>query len=104
MHASEIVTKLETAAGTPPKDLSDELQVLWLSKAGDWHGAHDIAQDLPDPHGAWLHAHLHRQEGDLANASYWYHRANQPTPSPNITLESEWASLVSYFAQKAADS
>ncbi|MGJ8726672.1 MAG: hypothetical protein ACSHYB_19155 [Roseibacillus sp.] len=99
MNLPNILTKLETATGAPPEGLSDELQVLWLSKAGDWHGAHDIAQDLPDPHGAWLHAYLHREEGDLGNASYWYHRANRPVPDPNTTIAAEWADLVSFFSQ-----
>ena len=97
MNPSEILTKLENAAGPPPNDLSEELKVLWLSKANDWHGAHDIAQDLPDPNGAWLHAHLHRQEGDLGNAAYWYHRANRPTPDPDFTVEAEWKALVTFF-------
>lgn len=102
MNSAEIVKKLETAAGKPPVDLSEELQVLWLAKAGDWHGAHEIAQDLPDPHGAWLHAFIHRQEGDSGNASYWYHRASQPIPSTDTTIDSEWASLVTFFAKRAS--
>lgn len=94
---SVIKERLQKATGPAPLDLSPEQQVLWLAKAGDWHGAHDIAQDLPDPNGAWLHAHLHRQEGDLSNASYWYHRANQPTPGLDITIEAEWNALASHF-------
>ena len=97
MTPTELLAKLEAAAGSPPEDLSEELQVLWLSKAGDRHGAHDIAQDLPDPNGAWLHAHLHRQEGDLGNAAYWYHRANRPTPSQDVSIDDEWRALVTYF-------
>lgn len=81
----------------PPADLTPELKVLWLDKKGDWHAAHDIAQDLPDPNGAWLHAYLHRVEGDIGNAGYWYHRANQPMPSNS--LETEWDALAHYFTQ-----
>ncbi|MDP0491147.1 MAG: hypothetical protein Q7Q71_08890 [Verrucomicrobiota bacterium JB023] len=80
-----------------PASLSPELQVLWLSKAGRWHEAHDIAQDLPDPHGAWLHGHLHREEGDHWNASYWYQRANQPDPPKSLTIEEEWEQLAAHF-------
>lgn len=100
MTPQELTQKLKTASGQPPVELSPELQTLWLTKAGDWHGAHDIAQDLPDPNGAWLHAHLHRQEGDLGNAGYWYHRANRPTPSNDLTIEAEWSELVAHFCEK----
>ena len=99
MNSEELKAHLEQATGPAPADLSPELQVLWLAKAGNWHGAHDIAQDLPDPHGAWLHAHLHRQEGDIGNAGYWYHRANQPIPDSTISIETEWNSLASHFCR-----
>lgn len=99
MTPTEIIARLENAQGKAPEELSPELQVLWLAKAGDWHGAHDIAQDLPNPNGAWLHAHLHRQEGDLGNASYWYHLANQSVPPNDLTIEDEWRKLASVFAK-----
>lgn len=99
MTPSELAQKLSSASGTPPADLSPELQVLWLAKAGNWHGAHDIAQDLPGPNGALLHAHLHRQEGDLGNAAYWYHQAKHPTPSESLSIEEEWHELVQTFCQ-----
>lgn len=79
----------------PPTSLASELEVLWLAKKDHWHEAHDIAQDLPDPNGAWLHAYLHRVEGDLGNAGYWYHRANQPMPS--VSLADEWTQLAQHF-------
>lgn len=97
MNSETLKNSLEKASGPAPSELSPEQQVLWLAKAGDWHGAHDIAQDLPDPHGSWLHAHLHRQEGDLGNAAYWYHRADRPTPDPATSIEAEWKTLVSFF-------
>jgi hypothetical protein len=101
MTSQELAQRLEEAKGQPPADLSPELQTLWLSKTGDWHGAHNIAQDLPDPNGAWLHAHLHRQEGDLGNASYWYHRANQIPPTKDLSIEDEWRKLVAHFCEEA---
>lgn len=58
-----------------PDDLTPAQRVLWLDANGDWHAAHDLAQSLPDPDGARLHAYLHRVEGDLPNARYWYRRA-----------------------------
>ena len=55
-------------------DLKDALDRL---EAGDWEGAHALAQDDTSAAGAWLHAHLHRVEGDAANAGYWYRRAGR---------------------------
>ncbi len=74
---------------------SPQLRVLWLDRAGDWDGAHDIAQDMPDPDGAVLHAYLHRKEGDLPNAGYWYRRAGQDMPTDS--LDAEWDRLVDRF-------
>ena len=51
---------------------------LGLVAAGDWDGAHALVQDDPSPEAAWVHAHLHRVEGDLTNAGYWYRRAGKP--------------------------
>lgn len=99
MTPQELSQKISHASGPPPTDLSPELRTLWLAKTGDWEGAHDIAQDLPDPHGAWLHAHLHRQEGDLGNAAYWYRRGNQVTPDESVSIADEWELLVSHFCQ-----
>ena len=60
--------------------------------ASDWHGAHRIVQDLDTSDAAWIHAHLHRVEGDLGNAAYWYARAGRPSAS-NGTDE-EMAEIV----------
>ena len=60
------------------------LRALWEDARGNWNEAHSIVQDLHDPTGSWIHAHLHRKEGDLGNAGYWYRKAGQPirmTPS-----------------------
>ena len=53
------------------------LRALRLAESGDWNAAHEIVQDDPSPEAAWIHAHLHRVEGDLANAGYWYRRAGR---------------------------
>ena len=53
-----------------------------------------LCQDIPDPAGAWIHAFLHREEGDLGNASYWYHRAGKEMPSQNVTLDQEWGQIA----------
>ena len=78
----------------PPAGLSLAQQALWLAKAGRWDASHDLCQDVPDPAGAWIHAYLHREEGDLGNASYWYHRARKDMPSSSVSLEEEWGQIA----------
>lgn len=62
----------------PPAGLSAALQALWWEAKGDWHKAHVAAQDDPSPNASWVHAFLHRVEGDESNAAYWYARAVKP--------------------------
>ena len=61
-----------------PAALTPALKALWHDAAGDWHAAHETAQDVDDAAGAWVHAYLHRKEGDEGNAAYWYRRAGRP--------------------------
>ena len=82
---------------TPPEDLSPELRSLWLARAGRWDDAHDLCSGIPDPDGAIIHAHLHREEGDLSNARYWYKRARRSEPASSVTLDQEWRELATYF-------
>jgi hypothetical protein len=63
----------------PPLGLSAALAALWHDGRGDWEAAHRVAQDIDTPEGAWIHAYLHRKEGDPANAAYWYRRAAKPS-------------------------
>ncbi len=79
-------------ADAPPAGHSNALQALWHAAKGDWHRAHGLAQDQPDPIGAWVHAYLHRVEGDLANAGYWYRRAGKP--ASDAPLAAEWAEIA----------
>ena len=79
------------AANTPP-DVAPLLLALWYDASGDWDRAHSIAQDVDDADGALVHAYLHRKEGDLGNAGYWYRQARRP--AANDSLESEWARIV----------
>jgi hypothetical protein len=76
----------------PAPDLSPALVALWHDGRGDWDTAHNVAQDLDDPVGAWLHAYLHRKEGDLGNAGYWYARASKPAAKGS--LDDEWAAIA----------
>ena len=79
-------------ASGPPGAFSAPLRALWHDARGNWNEAHEIAQSIDDPTGAWIHAYLHRKEGDLGNASYWYRRAGKPTASDS--LADEWARLT----------
>jgi hypothetical protein len=76
----------------PPAQMSAVLQSLWHQGKGDWEASHNIAQDIHTNDGSWIHAHLHRAEGDLGNASYWYHRANKPVSKKS--LSDEWEEIV----------
>lgn len=78
----------------PPAGLEPTALTLWQARAGQWHAAHDLCQDLPDPDGAWIHAWLHREEGDYGNACYWYARAGKPAPAADADLESEWMDIA----------
>ncbi len=76
----------------PPPDLSETLTSLWWDKKGDWDTAHAIAQEIPTVQGSAVHAYLHREEGVLWNADYWYARAGRVRP--DMPLDDEWRQLV----------
>lgn len=78
---------------SPPPSLTPLLAALWHDARGDWDAAHRLAQDVESPDGAWVHAYLHRKEGDLGNAGYWYRRANQPAATDALTVE--WERIAS---------
>jgi len=93
VHIAEFEASL--ANDQPPAELGGPLRVLWLDAKGQFDAAHELAQSLPDPDGARLHAYLHRKEGDLDNAGYWYRRAKSPMPS--APLVSEWRALAEHY-------
>ena len=77
----------------PPASADTAMQALWWAGKGDWHRAHACAQQREgDPACDLVHAHLHRQEGDLSNAGYWYRRAGQPVPT--VSLQEEWEAIA----------
>jgi len=78
-----------------PAGLSVHMQALWYDGKGDWTKAHDLIDSLGDKRSAHLHAYLHRKEGDLWNADYWYTRAGHKRP--DISLQEEWDHLVVLF-------
>ena len=75
-----------------PDDLSVYLKALWYDAKGNWDEAHQIIQDVPDKNASWIHAYLHRKEGDITNADYWYNQAGRKRP--NISLNEEWEEIV----------
>lgn len=77
---------------TPPSSLRGALLALWHDAKGDWEMAHRVAQDVEDASGAWVHAYLHRKEGDESNAAYWYQRAGKEIAQH--ALEEEWAEIA----------
>ncbi len=64
--------KQSLSENKPPSDASPYLQALWYDAKNNWDKAHVLIQDLPDKNASWIHAYLHRKEGDLSNADYWY--------------------------------
>src|SRR5207248_2974446 len=84
-------------ADSPPAGLTLALEALWYAGKDDWHRAHERAQNQDDRDGAWVHAHLHRQEGDATNAAYWYRRAGRPVSTQ--TIKEEWQTLVEALLQ-----
>jgi len=86
-------------AGSVPDDIPSLLQALLLIAAGDWDGAHSIAQDDYSRDGSWVHAYLHREEGDLGNASYWYSSASKTMP--DMSLEEEWDYIAMALIEKS---
>ncbi|MBV9538286.1 MAG: hypothetical protein JOY70_05070 [Acidisphaera sp.] len=79
----------------PPASLRLALEGLWWDAKGDWDRAHRCAMAQDDAEGAALHAYLHRKEGDLPNARYWYNRAGRPVATG--TLDAEWEALAAEF-------
>lgn len=78
-------------ADTPPP-MSIYLLALWYDGRGDWEASHDLVNEMDSQQAAWVHAYLHRKEGDIANARYWYGRAGEKFPQQ--PLEDEWAAIA----------
>jgi len=84
----------------PPAALSQLLAALWWEARGDGNQAHEITQAEESPDAAWVHAYLHRKEGDTSNAAYWYNRAHQPRCT--LPLDEEWTQIASALLNKLA--
>jgi hypothetical protein len=79
------------AKSQPPDGLSYSLQALWWDAKGNWEKAHECAQERDDQSGMRVHAYLHRKEGDISNAEYWYRRCRMAPP--DLKLDEEWEQL-----------
>jgi hypothetical protein len=86
-------------AKAPPDDLDAPLRAMWYAANGDWSAGHRLAQAENGAAAAWVHAYLHRVEGDLANAGYWYRRAGQPVCTQ--ALPDEWTAIVRALLARA---
>jgi hypothetical protein len=84
--------KQSLSNAVPPKALAPELQALWWAGKGDWDKAHRIVMDEHSKAAAWVHAYLHRVQGDEGNAGYWYRRAGKP--HSQAPLKEEWEEIV----------
>jgi hypothetical protein len=91
MTIDDLAAAVRTSSPLPP-ETPPLVRALWHDATGDWDAAHRVAQDVETPEGAWVHAYLHRKEGDLGNAGYWYRRAGKPTAAG--PLEDEWRALA----------
>jgi hypothetical protein len=84
----------------PPAGLTPALLALWWAGRGDWDAAHKIVMDEAGADSAWVHAYLHRVEGDLANARYWYGQAGRP--AAKCSLDAEWQAIVGAMVASAS--
>lgn len=81
----------------PPQEAGSALVALWWDAKGNWQKAHENAQSSDEPDCAWVHAYLHRKEGDPWNADYWYRRAGKP--SCRLALPEEWGQIAQTLSQ-----
>jgi hypothetical protein len=95
MMTADFKSSLSGAAPAP--GVSPPLAALWWAAKGGWGKAHAIVQDEEGVDAAWVHAYLHRVEGDLGNAGYWYRRAAKAIASGSV--EAEWDKIVSALLQ-----
>lgn len=91
MTYDDFISSIKTD-DAPPADISPALQALWWDAAGDWEKSHNICQGEQGRQLAWIHGYLHRKEGDLSNAGYWYGRAGKARHEGS--LEEEWERIA----------
>ncbi len=89
--------KESLSGNLPPQNSSVYLDALWYDAKGEWDKAHKLVQDLGDKKASWIHAYLHRREGDTGNAGYWYRRAGIEKSA--VSLDKEWEEIVTALLQ-----
>jgi hypothetical protein len=76
----------------PPEGITVHLLAMWYDGHGNWDKAHSMVDNLEDETACWVHAYLHRKEGDIWNADYWYRKAGKTRP--DVSLQKEWEIIV----------
>ncbi len=92
--------KESLSSDNPPSEASVYLKALWHDAKNNWNKAHELIQDIPDKNASWIHAYLHRKEGDAGNADYWYTKAGKKRPS--VSLQEEWEQIAKSFLRNDA--
>ena len=93
MDIAALKKSLQNAA--PPADVSVYVKALWYDAKDNWGEAHKLIQDIADKNASWVHAYLHRKEGDTGNADYWYAKAGKRRPF--VSLDEEWQQIATAF-------
>ena len=89
----ELLSSVESDVD-PPAGLNPLVLSLWFAQKGRWDASHEVAQDILESDGSWVHAYLHRVEGDIGNARYWYSRAGKPAKGADDSLDQEWREIA----------
>ena len=92
MRAKDLIEAAETQQ--KPIFTNETERCLYLVGIGKWEEAHEFVEKLPEPGASWIHAMMHREEGDKANARYWYLRADKRIPKEKVTMMEEWTTIV----------
>lgn len=97
MNAQSLLKAIDSK--TKPEFSNETERCLWLAGVDEWDKAHNIVESLPEPNASWIHAALHREEGDLGNAEYWYSRANKKMPANGVTFQDELRDIIREIVQ-----
>jgi hypothetical protein len=92
LSVTQLIQSADTSDATPPGELDAPRLALWHARRGEWDKAHSIAQDDKSDNGAWVHAHLHRVEGDLPNARFWYGKGGRDEST--VSTGEEWVLIA----------
>ena len=92
MRAKDLIIAVETE--DKPIFTNETERCLYLAGIGKWEEAHEFVEKLPEPGASWIHAMLHREEGDKSNAKYWYLRADKRVPKDTVSYMDEWKEIV----------